>query len=71
MDLKSFASTVRKTGSMYDDMVLGAPQLQRGMVWCKTCGRSQKVDAADCLRHGWPKCHGYTMTLDAPNERPA
>ena len=35
-------------------------------VWCRTCGRSEPIDAADCLAHGWPKCHGYTMTLDAP-----
>ncbi len=53
-------------GGMYADMVKGAPQLQRGMVWCKTCGRSKKVDSAHCLRYGWPKCHGYTMSLDAP-----
>lgn len=44
------------------------PKLSRRMVWCKTCGRSQKVDG-NPLRDGWPKCCGYTMTIDAPDER--
>ncbi len=35
-------------------------------VWCRTCGASQSVDAAKCLRHGWPLCCSYTMTIDAP-----
>jgi len=35
-------------------------------VWCKKCGREQAVDAARCLASGWPKCCGYTMTIDDP-----
>lgn len=35
-------------------------------VYCRTCGRSEPVDAADCLAHGWPKCCGATMTIDKP-----
>ena len=35
-------------------------------VWCRSCGRSEPVDAAECLARGWPKCCGYTMTIDAP-----
>ena len=27
------------------------------------------VDAAKCLREGWPKCHGATMSIDKPEER--
>ncbi|EPR09901.1 hypothetical protein M527_07190 [Sphingobium indicum IP26] len=46
-------------------------KLRRGMTWCKTCGRSAHVNAADALRHGWPKCCGATMTIDAPEEREA
>jgi hypothetical protein len=42
------------------------PSLRRGQVWCRSCGSTQKVDSADCLRHGWPKCCGYTMTIDDP-----
>ena len=34
------------------------------VVHCTTCHRDQKIDPADCLRHGWPTCHGQTMTLD-------
>lgn len=47
------------------------PQLRRGVVWCTACGRSQRVDAGDALNHGWPKCCGYTMTIDSPEERAA
>lgn len=47
------------------------PQIKRGMVWCTTCGHSQKVDGAECLRSGWPKHCGYTMTIDSPEERAA
>jgi hypothetical protein len=32
-------------------------------VRCRTCGTTQRVDGAACLRHGWPKCCGHTMTL--------
>ena len=42
------------------------PKLRRGQVWCRTCGATQKVDSAECLRSGWPRCCGYTMTLDPP-----
>jgi len=43
------------------------PSLERGMVWCKTCKRSEKVDSAECLRSGWPECCGHTMTIDHPD----
>ena len=46
-------------------------KLKRGMVWCRTCGKSQKVDSSNCIRDGWPKCCGYTMTIDSPEERAA
>lgn len=52
---------------IHDQIVKDVPQLQRGKVWCKTCRREQSVDSADCLRHGWPKCCGYTMTIDHPD----
>jgi hypothetical protein len=39
------------------------------MVWCRICGRSQRVDAAQSLASGWPKCCGHTMTIDSPEER--
>jgi hypothetical protein len=44
------------------------PKLNRGRVWCRHCGRTQCVDAAECFQEGWPKCCGYTMTLDDPKE---
>lgn len=34
-------------------------------VWCRSCGQTTTV--ANGLRDGWPKCCGYTMTIDHPN----
>ena len=46
------------------------PQFKRGLVWCKTCGRSEKINAVNAtLGDGWPKCCGYTMTIDSPEEQ--
>jgi hypothetical protein len=58
-----------RTSGTYRGMAESHPSLRRGMVWCRTCQRSQKVDSADCLRNGWPKCCGYTMTIDSPDEQ--
>ena len=33
------------------------------LVQCSVCKRQEVVDFGTCLRSGWPKCHGYTMTL--------
>jgi len=52
---------------MFREMAKSHPSLERGMVWCKKCGNKLKVDSADCLRSGWPKCCGYTMTIDHPS----
>lgn len=54
---------------MYAEMAKSHPKLERGMVWCTTCGCSQRVNTADCLQNGWPMCCGYTMTIDSPQER--
>ena len=40
------------------------------MVYCRTCRRSQRADAAQSFQSGWPKCCGYTMTLDKLEEQP-
>jgi len=47
------------------------PQLARGRVWCVVCGRTMKTNSGWCLEFGWPKCCGYTMTIDSPDERKA
>jgi hypothetical protein len=52
-------------------LVAEVMQFARGMVWCRTCGRSERVDAAECLSSGWPTCCGYTMTIDSPAEQKA
>jgi len=43
--------------------VAKAAGLELCQVRCKTCGNSQTVKGADCLRRGWPRCHGETMQL--------
>ena len=54
---------------MYEAMGRAHPKLSRGMVWCTKCGRAEAVKSAEALQHGWPKCCGYTMTIDSPSER--
>lgn len=39
------------------------PAIKRGLVECNKCERQEKVNGAECLAKGWPKCCGYTMTL--------
>lgn len=56
---------------LHEKLAAEIPQLKRGMVWCRTCGRSQRVDSAHALSSGWPKCCGYTMTIDSPAEQAA
>lgn len=57
----------RKLTSLHERIAKDVPQIARGMVWCRDCGHSQKVDGAQALRHGWPKCCGRTMTIDRPD----
>lgn len=40
------------------------PHLRRGKVWCRKCRREQAINSADGIRNGWPRCCGYTMTID-------
>jgi hypothetical protein len=55
--------------TIHERLANSHPSLQRGMVWCRTCGRIKRVDSASALRSGWPKCCGYTMTIDSPEEQ--
>lgn len=52
---------------VHDQIARSHPSLQRGVVWCKTCGRAKVADSAYCLQYGWPTCHGETMTIDHPD----
>ena len=56
---------------VYQQIADDVPQVSRGKVWCLTCKRMQRVDGAECLRSGWPKCCGHTMTIDSPQWRAA
>lgn len=59
---KNLAKSVA-SGSLHRSLANSSPDLAAGLVYCRTCGRVRRVDSAHCLRHGWPKCCGYTMTL--------
>jgi len=54
---------------MYNKIANSHPSLSRDRVWCRTCGRTIKIDSEQCLGNGWPKCCGYTMTIDSPEEQ--
>lgn len=56
---------------LHESVASSHPSLQRGRVWCRTCGADQRVNSVACLRTGWPKCCGYTMTIDSPEEQRA
>ena len=57
-------------GISYSRIAAAAPpQLARGRVWCRACGASHQVNAAECLRNGWPRCCDATMTIDSPEEQ--
>lgn len=57
------------TQAMFSSLQDKIPQLARGQVWCRQCGRTQHTDSAKAMRQGWPKCCGYTMTIDSPEEQ--
>lgn len=54
-------------GKLLEEL-LKIPQIQRGQVWCKTCGHPENVNGRNCLQNGWPRCCGHTMTIDSPEE---
>lgn len=62
---------IRNGAGIHSNIVDQVPKLARGRVWCVTCGKTHKVDPAQCMRSGWPKCCGATMTIDSPEERAA
>lgn len=51
------------------NLIDDVPKLRRGRVWCTECGRTMKVNSGIFMESGWPKCCGYTMTIDSPAER--
>jgi hypothetical protein len=64
--MDEFREFVERATTLHEKLANCHPSLQRGQVWCRSCGRTERVDSAHCLRHGWPKCCGATMTIDAP-----
>lgn len=61
LDAQRFVKRIQNVHNNLADAI-GNPR----KVWCRQCGRVEGVDATNCLRHGWPKCCGYTQTIDPP-----
>ena len=62
-----YATGLRMMGPLdYDALGKCHPKLARGRVWCRDCGSTRSVNSGQCLAQGWPKCCGYTMTIDPP-----
>jgi hypothetical protein len=62
---------IKRVSSLHDKLARSHPKLERGMVWCHRCGRTEHVSGADCLRSGGPLCCRQTMSIDSPAERAA
>lgn len=66
--LKHLAGVAAKHQGLYDEIARSHPSLLRGQVICLRCMKTRTVDPAKCLREGWPKCCGATMSIDSPKE---
>jgi Zn finger protein HypA/HybF involved in hydrogenase expression len=53
--------------SLHENLAECHLSISRGKVWCRTCGSEQRVDPTNAIRFGWPKCCGFTMTIDHPD----
>lgn len=66
--MTDFARKLAGMSGLYDTIAHSHPSLMHSRVWCAKCGAYKQIDGAKALRHGWPKCHGTTMSIDAPKE---
>ncbi len=48
---------------MNDDALAAYIDDGQSHVRCERCRAVLRVDFSRCMRTGWPKCCGYTMTL--------
>ncbi|MBB5051100.1 hypothetical protein HNQ36_001054 [Afipia massiliensis] len=65
--MTTIAHTFSRHQSLHDEIATKHPSLAGGLVWCRHCNKSRRVDPAECLRSGWPKCcKGHTMTINQP-----
>jgi hypothetical protein len=54
--------------SVYTDIANSHPSLKSGDVWCRECGAKKNIKSSNALKNGYPKCCGYTMTIDNPSK---
>ncbi len=64
------ATALKAHAELCDTIAESHPSLFRGRVFCSRCGKTRRVDPAECLHSGWPKCRcgGGTMPIDSPEE---
>jgi hypothetical protein len=43
---------------------MSSPSEGDSFLKCTECGREDRTNFSHSLRHGWPKCCGYTMRLE-------
>lgn len=65
----TIAATFSPHQALYETIAASHPSLLDGKVFCGRCGKPRQVDAAKCLRDGWPKCCGATVRLQAAEAR--
>jgi hypothetical protein len=70
MILEDFFKAPARHQTLYDTIAQSHPSLLAGVVWCGRCSKSRQVDAARCLREGWPKCCSDTMGLAPVEAKP-
>lgn len=63
-DLVRLAEEVERAPGIHQRIADDVPAIKRGLVYCRICGAIQRVDGAFCLRSGWRRCCGSTMTID-------
>ena len=46
------------------DEVMKHPLMEKNELSCRNCGKKIKYDNRVAMEYGYPKCCGYTMTID-------
>lgn len=46
------------------DDVMKHPLMKKNELFCRHCGKKIKYDNRIAMKTGYPKCCGYTMTID-------
>ena len=56
--------TTEIENNIISDVIENTPHIDWSYVTCRICGKRVDVDPRRAFKKGWPKCCGYTMTID-------